>query len=366
MSIPPGQLVLTAERTVDAVRVHAAGDLRLDRLELAAPQPNEAVVRIAYGGICGSDIHYWRHGAVGASVLRAPMVLGHEVVGTIAQVAADGSGPTESTAVVVHPAQTCGVCQWCRGGREHLCPKCRYLGSAAQWPHTDGGFATWMIVPTARLVPIPDGLDLRRATLAEPTAIAWHAVSRAEQVGGPLLHGTHVLIVGAGPIGLLIAAIARHRGADSVTVTDLHARPLQVAARMGADRTPTVEQMSNSTLIPPADIVFESSGAPAGLAMALRAACRGGTVVAVGQLPLADSALPASQIVTNELTVTGSLRMAAELPASLRFLADSGSGPDSDSGVEAIISHEFALNDLADAFEVAADPSRSSKVLLRF
>ena len=360
MSVPDGRAALTAERTVEAVRKHAIGDLRLDRLELAVPQPHEAVVRIAYGGICGSDIHYWRHGAVGASVLRAPMVLGHEVVGTIAQAAVDGSGPTESTAVVVHPAQTCGVCQWCRSGREHLCPKCRYLGSAAQWPHTDGGFATRMTVPTDRLVPIPDGLDLRRAALAEPTAIAWHAVSRAEQVGGPPLHGAHVLIVGAGPIGLLVAAIARHRGADSLTVTDLHARPLQIAARLGADRTLTVDQMSDGTPITPADIVFESSGAPAGLATALRAASRGGTVVAVGQLPLADSALPASHIVTNELTVTGSLRMAAELPPSLRFLADPG------SGVEAIISHEFALHDLADAFNVAADPGRSSKVLLRF
>jgi L-idonate 5-dehydrogenase len=360
MSIPPGQAVLAAQRTVEAVRVHTAGDLRLDRLELAVPQPHEAVVRIAYGGICGSDIHYWRHGAVGASVLRAPMVLGHEVVGTVAQAAVDGSGPTGSTAVVVHPAQTCGVCRWCRTGQEHLCPKCRYLGSAAQWPHTDGGFATWMTVPTDRLVPIPDGLDLRRAALAEPTAIAWHAVTRAEQADGPPLHGAHVLVVGAGPIGLLVAAIARHRGAGSVTVTDLHARPLQVAARIGVDRTLTVEQMSNGTPIPPAEIVFESSGAPAGLAMALRAACRGGTVVTVGQLPLAYFTLPASQIVTNELTVTGSLRMGAELPVSLRFLADP------DSGVEAVISHEFALDDLADAFRVAADPGRSSKVLLRF
>ena len=360
MPIPDGRAVLTAERTVEAVRVHAVGDLRLDRLEPAVPRPHEAVVRIAYGGICGSDVHYWRDGAVGASVLRAPMVLGHEVVGTVAQVAVDGSGPTASTAVVIHPAQTCGVCRWCRGGREHLCPKCRYLGSAAQWPHTDGGFATWMTVPTAQLVPIPDGLDLRRAALAEPAAIAWHAVTRAEQADGPPLHGAHVLVVGAGPIGLLIAAIARHRGADSVTVSDLHARPLQVAARIGADRTVTVDQMSNGTPIPPADIVFESSGAPAGLATALRAACRGGTVVAVGQLPLADFTVPASLIVTNELTVTGSLRMGAELPASLRFLTDP------DSGVEAIISHEFALDDLADAFKVAADPGRSSKVLLRF
>lgn len=360
MSIPPGQAVLTTERTVDAVRVHTAGDLRLDRLELAVPQPHEAVVRIAYGGICGSDIHYWRHGAVGTSVLRAPMVLGHEVVGTIAQAAVDGSGPIGSTAVVVHPAQTCGVCRWCRAGQEHLCPKCRYLGSAAQWPHTDGGFATWMTVPTDRLVPVPAGLDLRRAALAEPTAIAWHAVTRAEQADGPPLRGAHVLVVGAGPIGLLVAAIARCRGAGSVTVTDLHARPLQVAARMGADRTLTVEQMANGTVIPPADIVFESSGAPAGLTTSLRAACRGGTVVAVGQLPLADFTLPASHIVSNELTVTGSLRMGAELPMSLRFLADP------DSGVEAIVSHEFALEDLTDAFKVAADPARSSKVLLRF
>src|SRR5258708_34050884 len=103
MPIPHGRAVLTAERTVEAVRVHAAGDLRLDRLELAVPQPHEAVVRIAYGGICGSDIHYWRHGAVGASVLRAPMALGHEVVGTIAQAAVGGSGPPRPPPRAGHP-----------------------------------------------------------------------------------------------------------------------------------------------------------------------------------------------------------------------------------------------------------------------
>ncbi|HEY1644090.1 MAG TPA: alcohol dehydrogenase catalytic domain-containing protein [Streptosporangiaceae bacterium] len=347
-----------SSHTIQALRIHARGDLRLEDIPARRPEPGQAVVRIEYGGICGSDIHYWRDGAVGASVLKAPMTLGHEIVGTVLRAAAGGPGPAAGTPVAVYPALVCGRCRWCRDGQSHLCAECRYLGSAAQWPHTDGGFATELTVAATRLIPLPPGLPLKRAALAEPAGVAWHAVSRAGAVGAQLA-GARVTVVGGGPIGLLVAAVARYRGAGPVGVTDVRARPLQVATEMGLDQAGLGSEAGGPGPAPEADIVFECSGAPAGLATALRSVRRGGTVVAVGQLPRADAAEPAWRIVTGELTVTGSLRLDGELPDALSFLADPA------ARVDPVISHVYPLARAAEAFEIAADSDVSSKVLLR-
>ena len=357
---------------IRALRIHARDDLRLDRESPPAAAPDEAVVEVRYGGVCGSDVHYWRDGAVGSSVLRAPMILGHEVVGRVAVPAADGSGPRAGQAVAVHPARSCGSCRWCAAGTPNLCPDGRYLGSAAQWPHTDGGFADQIAVPSARLIPLPGSLDLRRASLAEPAGIAWHALDRAEAVGAPIA-GANVLVVGGGPIGLLAAAVARYRGAAEVTVADVHERPLAVAAALGVHAVPARDlaghyapaggdpggRIGPGDQIGPPGIVVESSGSVAGLGSAIRSARPGGTVVAVGQVPAGDIAVPASLCVTRELTLTGSLRL-IEIERSVAFLADPR------AVVDPIVTDVFPAGRAADAFALAADPARSSKVLLDF
>ena len=348
------------QREIRALRVHGRDDLRLDRDPPPAAAPDEALVDVAYGGVCGSDLHYWRDGVVGSSVLRAPMILGHEVVGRVAVPAADGSGPPAGQAVAVHPARSCGHCRWCTGGSPNLCPDSRYLGSAAQWPHTNGGFADQIAVPAARLIPLPDTLDLRRASLAEPAGIAWHALDRAEAVGASVARA-HVLVVGGGPIGLLVAAVARYRHAASVTVADVHDHPLAVAAALGAHTVHARDLADGSDAASPAppDIVAESSGSVAGLSSAIRAARPGGTVVAVGQVPAGDIAVPASLCISRELTLTGSLRL-IEIERSVAFLADPR------AVVDPIVTDVFPAGQAADAFAVAADPARSSKVLLDF
>ena len=390
---------MTGPHDIRALRIHDRDDLRLDREPAPVARSDEALVDVAFGGVCGSDLHYWRDGAVGTSVLRAPMILGHEVVGRVAVPAADGSGPVAGQAVAVHPARSCGHCPWCISGQPNLCPETRYLGSAAQVPHTDGGFADQIAVPAARLIPLPDTLDLRRASLAEPAGIAWHALDRAEAVGTPIA-GAHVLVVGGGPIGLLVAAVARYRGAASVTVADVQDRPLAVARELGVDAVhardlpdgaglavstrpasdssaagsdnsknragsaaaaaPTAQSFpsdNSKSRVP--GIVVESSGTVPGLGSAIRAARPGGTVVAVGQVPAGDVAVPASLVVTRELTLTGSLRL-IEIENAVAFLADPR------AVVDPIVSDVFPADQAAEAFAVAADPARSSKVLLDF
>ncbi|WP_410599598.1 L-idonate 5-dehydrogenase [Amycolatopsis sp. lyj-90] len=336
------------------VTVLGAGRLEIQSRAEVPRGPGEALVDVVYGGICGSDLHYWRHGEVGLSVLADPMVLGHEVAGTVREAAADGSSPPAGTPVAVHPAQTCGTCPPCREGRENLCPHLRYLGSAARRPHTDGGFAERLVVPGHRLVPVPAGLDLRVAALAEPASVAAHALTRADVLAGGV-RGKQVLVTGAGPIGLLTVALAIVRGAAEVTVTDLHPRPLRTAGRIGATRTVTAGEE-----LPPADVAFESSGAPSAMAAALGVLRPGGTLVQIGQLPGGGVTAPLHVTVQRELVISGSSRFAGGMAGTLATLERHR------ELFEPIVSAEFPAEQAVEAFAAAYEPASSSKVLLRF
>ena len=339
-----------------ALVVSRPGVLTIDERPVPVAQPGQAVVRVVFGGICGSDLHYWRTGRIGESVLRAPMVLGHEIVGVVEQPAADGSGPPAGSRVAVHPAQVCGDCGLCRRGDQHLCENLRYFGSAARDPHTDGGFVERLVVPASRLVPVPEGLDLRTAALAEPAAVVLHGIRRLERLG-QRLEGRDVLVTGAGPIGLLAVALTHAANARTVTVTDLHDQPLQLALRIGATHVIRADQTSS---VPAADLVVESSGSPSAVAMALEALRPGGAIVNVGHLPSQGVTAPLHLAVTRELTVTGSSRFYSELPDVLALMT---AHPDLFSP---IVTAVFPLHRAEQAFQEAVDASRSSKVLLAF
>src|SRR6478609_4048499 len=154
--------------TGPALVAHAAGDLRIDEVPVPQPAPDEAVVEVLYGGICGSDLHYWLHGAAGESILKAPLVLGHEISGTVVRQAANGQGPQPGTAVAVHPATPGPGAARYPADRPNLSPGCTYLGSAARYPHTDGAFSRYVNLPVRMLRPLPDSIDLRTAALIEP------------------------------------------------------------------------------------------------------------------------------------------------------------------------------------------------------
>ena len=337
-----------------AVVAHGAGDLRIETVDEPVPAPDEAVVEIAFGGICGSDLHYWRHGAAGASILREPMTLGHEISGTVVSAARDGSGPAVGTPVAVHPLTPLGdgIIPY-PPDRPHLAPASTYLGSAMHLPHTQGGFADRVALPSRLLFALPDGLSLRRASLAEPAAVAWHAVERAGDVTGK-----RVAVIGAGPIGLLAVAVARHHGAAETYATDLHERPRAVAEYLGAAAIDARDADAIAALH--ADVVIESSGTEPGLAAAVSAAARGGTVVLVGLQRAGDVAAPMSTVIGRELALLGSLRFGDEFVAVLEALADGA------LDVDAVVSHVFAAGDALDAFALAADATASSKVLLAF
>ncbi|GGO65570.1 L-idonate 5-dehydrogenase [Microbacterium nanhaiense] len=339
--------------TPHAIVIHAAGDLRIDPIAEPRPASDEAIIDIVYGGICGSDLHYWQHGAAGESLLRAPMVLGHEIVGIVGRAAADGSGPAMGARVAVHPATPAAEYVRHPADRPNIGGG-GYLGSAARFPHRDGAFAHRVALPTRMLRALPDAVGWREAALVEPAGVAWHAVSRIGDVTG-----RSALVVGCGPIGLLAVAVLKARGATHITAVDLHDRPLEVARELGADAV--LKQPGDAEILAiDADVVVESSGSHRGLDTAIRGAARGGTVAMVGLLPSGAQPVQISFAIARELDLRGSFRFNDEIDEVIRALADG------DLRIDAAISHVRSWEAAAEAFALAADPTVSSKVLLQF
>ncbi|CAP55145.1 L-idonate 5-dehydrogenase [Gluconacetobacter diazotrophicus PA1 5] len=352
--IPVRDTNMTDLSTHDALVIHGKGDLRMDRIATPPPGPGEVRVRIAWGGICGSDMHYLRHGGVGASVLREPMVLGHEVSGTVEACGPDVHGWQAGEPVAIHPAKPCGTCPECRRGLHNLCRNMRFFGSAAYLPHTQGGFRRTMTVAASQLHRLPPGLDLRRAALAEPFAVALHAIARAGSCAGK-----SVLVQGAGPIGALIVAGLAVRGAARIVAADLHDFPLSVARRLGATETwNTGAPAPDASRDEEFDIVFEATGVVAALPFAIAHTRRGGVLVQVGMFPPGTIEVPMAQIIARELDLRGTFRFDAEFAEALDLLA---AHPQIADG---LVTHEFAFDAYAAAFDASSNRQAASKVML--
>lgn len=343
----------TKESTLHAIVIHEAGDLRIDPIAEPVPAPDEAVIDVVYGGICGSDLHYWQDGAAGESILKAPMVLGHEVVGVVRRAAPDGSGPAEGTRVAVHPATPAKEYVRHPADRPNIAGG-GYLGSAARFPHRDGAFAHRVTMPTRMLRVLPPGIDLQEAVLIEPASVAWHAVNRIGDVTD-----LSALVVGCGPIGLLTIAVLKARGARHITAIDLHDRPLQIAAELGADSILEQPDDADITTID-ADVVIESSGSHRGLDTAIRGATRGGVIAMVGLLPAGPQPVQIALAIARELDLLGSFRFNDEIDDVIVALADRT------LHIAPVVSHVKSWRSAKNAFTIAADPTVSSKVLLKF
>ena len=199
--------------------IHAKGDLRLEPRAVGEPGAGQVRVRIAAGGICGSDLHYFNSGGFGTVRLREPMVLGHEVAGTIEAVGPAVTRVRVGDRVALNPARACGECRFCRDGAPRHCLNMKFYGSAMPWPHSQGAFSTLILAEAQQCEPLAARVSFAEGACAEPLAVALHAVAQAGD-----LKGRRVLVTGAGPIGLMVIAAARWAGAAEIVAVDLHAR----------------------------------------------------------------------------------------------------------------------------------------------
>ena len=339
-----------------AIVAHGARDLRIEEREAGAPGPGEVRVRLAAGGICGSDLHYYNHGGFGTVRLREPMVLGHEVAGHVEALGEGVEGLAEGDLVAVSPSRPCGACPFCREGLPNHCLHMRFYGSAMPFPHIQGAFRQVLVADAAQCVPA-HGLTPGEAAMAEPLAVCLHAAGQA----GDLL-GRRVLVTGCGPIGALAILVARRAGAREIVATDIAANALDVARAIGADRAidaaapNALGQYEHGKGV--FDVMFECTGVAAALASGIAAMRPGGRVVQLGLG--GDMSLPVQAITAKELSLVGSFRFHEEFGLAVAFMR--GGLVD----VKPLITATLPLDRAIEAFDLAGDRARAMKVQLSF
>ncbi len=339
-------------------KVYAANDLRVLDVPVPEPEAGEVLIRLGAAGICGSDMHYYFHGGVGNFRIREPLTPGHEASGVVSAVGAGVTRVKPGDRIAVNPSRWCGQCAACREGRENLCVNMKFLGSASVFPHMQGMFCEYFVMPERQCVPVTAAVSLEEIAMSEPLSVALHSATRA----GNLL-GKRVLITGSGTIGCMMVLAARLAGAAHITITDVVDHPLGVARQVGAD------QIVRSDLLPPGsrlseavgepDVAFEVSGAVSALASALETVRRGGIIVQVGTLPPEGMHLLANQIMARELDLRGSFRFGNVFEMAVKAIADRR------VDVRPVLSGTHPLAEAAAAITLARDKTRSMKVQLR-
>ena len=338
--------------------IHAPADLRLDEQDAGEIGPGQVLVRIGIGGICGSDLHYFHHGGFGTVRIKEPMVLGHEVSGTVAAVAAGVTSVTVGSRVAVNPSRACGACRYCLDGLSNQCLDMRFFGSAMRTPHVQGAFRTLLPCDATQCVTVGDHVSLSLAALAEPFSVGLHALSRA----GSVL-GKRVLVTGCGPIGVLAIAAARLHGAAEIIATDVVDAPLAVAHAMGASVTINVAAdrewvHSYATEKGTIDVMVECSGTERALRDGLEVLRPRGVVVQLGLG--GDVSIPQNLVVAKELSIRGSFRFDAEFAQAIQLINDGR------VDLAPVITHALPMTRAREAFELASDRTRAMKVQLDF
>ncbi|KGJ08043.1 L-idonate 5-dehydrogenase (plasmid) [Paracoccus versutus] len=340
-----------------AIVIHAARDLRIEEREPEALGPGQVRIRLAAGGVCGSDLHYYNHGGFGTVRLREPMILGHEVSGHVVECAPDVAGLVPGDLVAVSPSRPCGDCGYCREGLPNHCENMRFYGSAMPFPHIQGAFRQELVADATQCV-LANGLTPGEAAMAEPLAVTLHAARRA----GELL-GKRVLVTGCGPIGLLSILSARLAGAGEIVATDLSDFTLAMARQCGADLTVNTGTAPDG-LSPFAvgkgsfDVLFECTGVAAAIAPAIAAMRPRGVVVQLGLG--GDMPLPMTALTAKELDLRGSFRFHQEFATGVQAMLAGR------IDVKPLITHEVALDEAEQAFRLASDRATAVKAQILF
>lgn len=309
---------------------HGKRDVRIERVpEPGSPGPGEVLLRVRACSICGTDVSEFLHGPLmvplatrhPASGHLGPTILGHEFVGQVVA-AGEGTSLPEGLRVVPGAGYWCGACRWCLEGRPNLCARYYVFGL-----HAHGGLAEFARVPASMCHAVLDGCPDEWAAMAQPCAIALHAVRRSGAQAGDT-----VVLIGVGGIGSFILAALRSVGVDTIIALDVEQGRLATATRLGATRALQVgeDAMASSSTIRDwtagqgADVVIEASGAPSATLLALSSARRGGRVLQVG-LPVEPTSLPLRGFTVPEidLITTNGHVCDTDLPQALALLATS-------------------------------------------
>jgi L-iditol 2-dehydrogenase len=291
-------------------------------------------------GLCGSDLHHYREGTTGGEIHSEPFVLGHEISAEVTEESADQLGLEPGVLVAVDPAHPCGSCEWCRRGHRNLCPNVKFKGAVGH----PGGLAERINVYPHQAVPVPEEIGPDAAALLEPLGVTIHAVDLA----GIETMDT-VAVLGAGPIGLLVAQVVQAAGAGECLVVDPLPYRTEVAEKVGADRAAThhdaVEAWTDGR---GADVVIEATNAPEGFEHAVESVRTGGQIVLVGIPEGNEYGLTAAPARRKGVAVTFSRRMGEVYERAVQLVATGrvDLGP--------IVTHRFSLESAPEALAMQA------------
>jgi L-idonate 5-dehydrogenase len=341
-----------------AVVIHAAKDLRIEQRSEDPVGPGQVAVAVEAGGICGSDLHYYNHGGFGTVRVREPMILGHEVAGTIKALGEGVANLAVGDRVAVSPSRPCSHCEYCQRGEQNHCLNMRFYGSAMPMPHIQGAFRQSLVAEQWQCHKVGKDISINEAAMAEPFAVTLHAVARAGT-----LTGKRVLVTGCGPIGALAIIAARAHGAREIVATDLIDTALKTALAVGADRAinvatnpETIEAYSaNKGYF---DVQFEASGSEKAVRSGLEALRPRSVLVQLGLG--GDIAIPQNTIVAKEIEMKGTFRFHGEFGLAVDLINSRR------VDLRPLLSGVFPLDDAIAAFEAASDRSRGMKVQLSF
>lgn len=349
-----------------ALRWYGKKALKLEDIPEPIPAAGQVKVKVAWCGICGSDLHEYEAGPILIRTdkphpvpgsITAPVVLGHELAGEVVEVGPGVEQYKPGDRVTIRPTIPCYQCHWCQKGDQVQCATLGTIGFI--W---DGGFAEYMVAPTYCVYPIPDELTFENASFVEPLAVAIHAVNRSG-----LRPGDTVAVVGLGPIGLLTMQAAKACGASTVFGIESLPQRAEMAKLLGAQEVFDPTQVDAGKEIAKftdglrADIAFECAGPPAAMLTALKATGKGGTIVEVGQM-VGKCEFPFVRFWLHEKTVVAAQGYSHEFPTAIAFLADKR------VLVEPLVTARLSLDEVVDkGFDMLSSEERLKhiKVIVR-
>ena len=295
-----------------AAVLYAPHDVRIEERPVPKPGPREVLIEIKAVGVCGSDVHYYEHGRIGSYVVRQPLILGHEASGIIVDVGEGVNKGRVGERVAIEPGIPDGVCEQCRSGRYNLCPNVRFFGT----PPIDGAFTNYVTIPESFAYKLPDQMSDEEGALIEPLSVGLWACRKA------MLRGAdHVLITGAGPVGVLALKVALALGATQITMTDVSPQRLEMGRKLGATRTVNVAETPLANVGVEADVLIECSGNQKALMDGIRSLRPAGKAVAVGMSPGEEVSVPMSFLQNREITLTGTFRYANTYADAIALVA---------------------------------------------
>ena len=331
-----------AVKKMRAAVMTGLGKIEITAVPIPEPEQNEVLVRIECVGICGSDLHYFESGQLGARVVKPPFILGHEACGIVEKTGFNVTHLKPGDRVALEPGKACGSCDFCRKGQYNLCGGVTFFGS----PPTDGVFREYVAHDASLCFPLPDNITAIEGALIEPLAVGFYAALRSKAA-----IGMKAAVMGAGCIGLMSMQALRAMGVTDIYVTDIEQKRLDKALTLGATEAVNAKLVNVADEIvgftggEGCDLVIEAAGSEAATVQAIQMTKKGAVIMLVGQSADGLLTLPVTNAIGKELTFLTIFRYRHAFPVSIEAVANGA------VNVRNVVTHIYPFGDIQYAFE---------------